>query len=107
MASNTPTTNAASMATDHARVIRRVVVSEKSARGQAHNQYTFEVDRKATKTQVRDAVMRLFKVKVDSVNIVRLPAKHRRVGKYEGASSAMKKAIVTLKKGETIAQAQP
>lgn len=106
MALNTTPTGV-SLVTDHARVIKRFVVSEKSARGQAHNQYTFEIDRKATKTQVRDAVMRMFKVKVDSVNIVRLPAKHRRVGKYEGSSSAMKKAIVTLKEGQVIAQAQP
>jgi large subunit ribosomal protein L23 len=93
--------------TGRASVLKRFIVSEKSARGQANGQYTFEVDRAATKTQVRAAVIRQFKVTVSSVNIVRLPAKQRRVGRFEGSSSAMKKAIVTLKEGQSIAQAQP
>jgi len=87
-------------------VLKRYFVSEKSARGFAINQYTFEVDKSATKTQVRDAVERGFKVDVISVNTIKLPVKKITLGKYRGTKGGIKKAIVTLKAGQTIAQAQ-
>ena len=88
-------------------VLKRYFVSEKSTRGFAINQYTFEVDRRATKTDVRDAVERGFKVDVTAVNIIRLPAKKITLGKFKGTKGGIKKAIVTLKAGQSIAQAQP
>jgi large subunit ribosomal protein L23 len=88
-------------------VLRRYFVSEKSTRGFALNQYTFEIAPRATKTQVRDAVERAYKVDVTKVNIIKLPSKSRRVGRHEGRSNAIKKAIVTLKEGQAIAAAQP
>jgi large subunit ribosomal protein L23 len=87
--------------------LRSFHVSEKSSRGMQMNQYTFVVAPRATKTEVRDAVERAYKVKVTGVNIVKLPAKKRRLGRREGVVSARKKAIVTLKDGQTIAAAQP
>ena len=88
-------------------VLKRYFVSEKSARGFAINQYTFEVDKNATKTEVRDAVERGFKVDVVSVNTIKLPVKSITLGKYRGSKGGIKKAIVTLKAGQSIAQAQP
>lgn len=88
-------------------VLKRFFVSEKSTRGLSFNQYTFEVSRTATKTAVRDAVSRAYNVKVESVNMVTLPGKHRRIGRYTGSTSPVRKAIVTLKEGQTIAAAQP
>ncbi|MCC6934160.1 MAG: 50S ribosomal protein L23 [Candidatus Yanofskybacteria bacterium] len=88
-------------------VLKRYYVSEKSSRGFALNQYTFEVDRRATKTDVRDAVERGYKVDVVSVNMIRLPKKTVSLGRHRGTKGGIKKAIVTLKNGQSIAQAQP
>ena len=88
-------------------ILKRYFVSEKSTRGFALNQYTFEVDRRATKTDVRDAVERGYKVDVVAVNIIRLPAKKIQLGRFRGSKGGIKKAIVTLKEGQSIAQAQP
>ncbi len=88
-------------------ILKRYFVSEKSTRGFAVNQFTFEVDRRATKTDVRDAVERGYKVDVIAVNTVRLPAKKIQLGRHAGTKGGIKKAIVTLKEGQTIAQAQP
>ena len=88
-------------------ILKRYFVSEKSTRGFAANQYTFEVDRRASKTDVRDAVERGYKVDVISVNTIRLPAKKIMLGRHAGTKGGIKKAIVTLKEGQTIAQAQP
>jgi large subunit ribosomal protein L23 len=88
-------------------VLKSFRVSEKSARGQAYNQYTFVIADKATKTDVKHAVQRAFKVNVVDVSITRLPSKHRAIGRYQGTTPGVKKAVVTLKGGQIIAQAQP
>ena len=88
-------------------VLKSFHVSEKATRGMALNQYTFMVGPRATKSAVRDAVKRSYKVDVVSVNMVRLPAKERTFGRHTGSVSARRKAIVTLKEGQSIAAAQP
>jgi large subunit ribosomal protein L23 len=88
-------------------VLKHFFVSEKSARGQSLGQYTFVVAPRATKSDVKHAVQRAYKVSVTDVNMIRLPSKKRTVGRYQGTTSGIKKAIVTLKEGQTIAQAQP
>jgi large subunit ribosomal protein L23 len=88
-------------------ILKHFHISEKSTRGFAMNQYTFIVADKATKTDVKHAVQRAFKVDVTDVHIVRLPAKDVRMGRYQGKSGGLKKAIVVLKAGQAIAQAQP
>ena len=88
-------------------VLKSFHISEKSTRGQAYNQYTFVVAPSATKTDIKHAVQRAFKVNVTDVHIVRLPSKERRIGRYQGRTAGIKKAIVVLKTGQTIAQAQP
>ena len=60
------------------------------------NQYSFAVERKATKTLIKDAIEKLFDVKVISVNTSLQSLKKRRVGKYIGKKARYKRAIVTL-----------
>ncbi len=85
-------------------VLRRPIVTEKSsAQSGANNQYTFEVDRRANKMQVKDAVETAFNVKVVEVNIVNLPPKRGRYGRLMVTKRpAYKKAVVTLAPGNTI-----
>ncbi|MCK5943344.1 MAG: 50S ribosomal protein L23 [Planctomycetes bacterium] len=84
-------------------VVRRPVVTEKSSGAQeARNQYTFEVAKAANKVEVRKAIETLFSVSVKAVNIVTMPAKRRRVFGRPGHTPAWKKAVVTLKDGDTI-----
>ncbi len=78
-------------------VILRPIVSEKSLQlAEQLNQYTFEVNRWATKQQVRRAVEQLFDVRVVAVRIVNLKGKRRRMRFTEGRTAAKKKAIVRL-----------
>jgi large subunit ribosomal protein L23 len=85
-------------------ILKRPVMTEKSnAQGDERNQYTFEVDRRANKMQVKDAVETVFNVKVREVNIINVPAKMGRYGRVMVTKkSAWKKAIVTLVPGSTI-----
>ena len=68
----------------------------------AANQYTFQVHKNAHKTQVRQAVEELFDVKVERVNILKVQPKPKRRGVYRGVKPGWKKAVVQLKKGDTI-----
>jgi large subunit ribosomal protein L23 len=84
-------------------VVRRPIVTEKSTSMQSmRNQFTFEVARSANKVEVKKAIETLFSVKVLKVNIVNLPAKQKRTFGRPGATKPWKKAVVTLKKGDSI-----
>lgn len=83
-------------------VIIRPVVTEKSTRLMEQNQYVFEVAPDATKTQIRQAVEQIFKVKVTAVNTVRIKGKLKRQGRFVGRRPDRKKAVVTLAKGDRI-----
>ena len=85
-------------------VLRRPVTTEKSARqSEDLNQYTFEVDKRANKHLVKEAVETAFDVKVVGVRMATVPAKMRRVGRRSVISeSEWKKAIVTLAEGDRI-----
>jgi large subunit ribosomal protein L23 len=82
-------------------IIRRPVITEKGL-GIKETQSTlvFEVAAKATKTEVKEAVQTIFKVKVDSVRTANFPGKERRRGKFAGYRPDWKKAYVKLKSGE-------
>jgi large subunit ribosomal protein L23 len=86
------------------RVIRRpIVLTEKaSLLRDGANQVVFEVARAANKIEIKDAVQALFNVKVESVNTLVVRGKDRRMGRTYGKMQNWKKAIVTLKKGDTI-----
>ena len=66
------------------------------------NTVVFSVDPKANKTQIKQAVEKIFDVKVESVNTINAKPKKRRVGKYTGTTSKVKKAIVKLREGSSI-----
>lgn len=77
-------------------VIIRPVLSEKSYADIANKKYTFEVAKNANKTQIKQAVESIFKVKVKSVNTMNVYGKIKRQGKYQGLTGSYKKAIVQL-----------
>ena len=84
-------------------VLRRPHVTEKTANLQElRNQYSFEVARTANKAEVKKAVETLFSVKVEKVNIINHSGKVRRQFGRPGRTSDWKKAVVTLRAGETI-----
>ncbi|MBD1840640.1 50S ribosomal protein L23 [Coleofasciculus sp. FACHB-64] len=83
-------------------LVYRPIVTEKATLLMEQNKYVFEVVPKATKPEIKAAIEDLFKVKVVSVNTLRLPRKKRRVGKFAGFKPQYKRAIVTLASGETI-----
>jgi large subunit ribosomal protein L23 len=85
-------------------VIKTVRITEKGTRqGEKYNQYTVKADVRANKTQIRQAVQELFKVKVLRVNTLRVRGKIRRQRRAdEGFTNQWKKAIVTLKEGDRI-----
>ncbi|MBO8178390.1 MAG: 50S ribosomal protein L23 [Bacillus sp. (in: Bacteria)] len=77
-------------------IIKRPVITERSMELTAEKKYTFEVDVKANKTQVKDAVEEIFGVKVAKVNIMNYKGKFKRMGRYAGYTNKRRKAIVTL-----------
>jgi large subunit ribosomal protein L23 len=85
-------------------IIRRpIILTEKATTlREKHNQVVFEVARDANKVQIRDAVQRLFKVNVTGVNTMLMRGKERRMGRGRGKMQNWKKAIVTLKEGDSI-----
>ena len=84
-------------------VLLAPVVSEKSyAQIEGSNTYSFRIHPDAHKTQVRQAVEELFDVKVQKVNIVKVQAKPKRRGMFQGSRPGWKKAIVQLAEGQTI-----
>ncbi len=77
-------------------IIIAPVVTEKSSDGIQEGKYTFKVNKKATKVDIKRAVEKLFEVKVLSVNTVTVKGKEKRVGRNVGKTSEWKKAIVTI-----------
>ncbi|UXC63736.1 50S ribosomal protein L23 [Ligilactobacillus agilis] len=77
-------------------VILRPVITEASMADMDNKRYTFDVDTRATKTQVKLAIEDIFDVKVAKVNIMNVKGKKKRMGRYEGFTKKRRKAIVTL-----------
>ena len=83
-------------------IIKGPIMTEKSSDLAKQNVITFSVDPKANKTQIKQAIEKIFNVKVESVHTVNVRPRKRRVGKYTGYTSKVKKAIVKLKDGSSI-----
>jgi len=84
-------------------VIKRPIITEKSNIATADNQYTFEVDRRANKIQIREAVEHIFNVDVLGVRVINMAPKYGRWGrKRVKRSPAWKKAIVTIASDQRI-----
>ena len=83
-------------------ILKRPLLTEKAtiARETA-NEYAFEVDRRANKLQIRDAVEDLFSVTVKNVRTVNVRGKVKRMGVHQGRRPNWKKALITLEEGKT------
>jgi large subunit ribosomal protein L23 len=84
-------------------VLKRPILTEKSDYQRDENQYVFEVDRRANKLEIKQAVQTLFDVQVLAVNTMVMKPKHRRLGrKTITTGSVWKRAVITLAPGERI-----
>jgi large subunit ribosomal protein L23 len=83
-------------------IVKYPILTEKTIRLIEQNQYSFAVDRKADKTDIKASVEQLFDVKVISVNTSLLPLRKRRVGKFIGKKARYKRAIVKLASEDSI-----
>ena len=84
-------------------IVKKPLVSEKSqALKEKANQVTFEVAHDANKIEIRQAIEKIFNVRVANVRTLIMRGKERRVGRRVGRQSNWKKAFVTLRKGENI-----
>jgi len=82
-------------------IIRRPVITEKGLTLKEQDKtLCFEVSNRASKTQIKEAIERIFKVKVQHVRTMNVPGKERRRGKFTGYRTDWKKAYVTLRDGE-------
>ena len=80
-------------------IIKYPILTEKTYQQMQANVYTFAVDRKATKFEIKRAVEFIFEVKVESINTFNVPRKPKRVGRFNGFVAGYKKAIIKLAEG--------
>lgn len=90
------------MNTKYLEIIKAPVITEKSSILAQEGKYVFKVDPKANKTEIKEAIEKIFKVKVESISTINAKTKKRRVGRYTGLTNRYKKAIVKLAEGQTI-----
>lgn len=84
-------------------IIKAPIITEKSSDlAQNKNTFVFSVDVNANKTQIKQAIEKIFNVKVESVNTINVKPKKKRVGRYVGKTNRVKKAIVKLSEGSSI-----
>ncbi len=83
-------------------IILRPIISEKTYGLLDENKYTFAVDRRSNKTEIKQAIERIFDVKVLSVNTMNRPGKRKRRGLVVGKRPDTKRAIVTVAPGDEI-----
>lgn len=77
-------------------VILRPMITEKAMLAEDSKKYTFEVDIRANKTHIKQAIEEIFGVKVKNVNVMNVRGKLKRMGKYSGYTKKRRKAVVTL-----------
>lgn len=85
-------------------IISHIVTEKYSQLRETQNCYVFEVDKDANKIEVKEAVEKLFDVKVDTVKTMRMRGKMKRLGRFVGKRPNWKKAVVNLVSGETISK---
>ena len=83
-------------------IIKAPVITEKTQSFGEIGKYAFLVDPKANKIEIKQAIEKIFNVKVTSIRTINVVPKKRRVGRYTGLTNRSKKAIVTLAEGQTI-----
>lgn len=87
---------------DYRDIIVKPIVTEKSMGLLADNKYTFIVDKKANKTEIKNAIENIFNVRVEKVNTMIVKGKPKRMGRFTGRTPDRKKAIIVLKPGQKI-----
>ena len=91
------------MSFDLRRILKTHIVTERSSQLKAsNNEYVFEVEKSANKHVIKDAVEKVFNVKVETVRTMVMPGKTKRQGRYEGKTATWKKAVVRLKENQVI-----
>jgi len=90
------------MSKDPYSIIKRPLITEKGMTTAPMGKYAFEVDVKANKIEIAQAVEKIFTVSVTKVNTLRVKGKSKRLGRFEGKTGDWKKAYVTLKAGQRI-----
>lgn len=83
-------------------VIVRPRITEKAGVLEKKGEYIFDIYRRTNKQEVKNAVEKTYGVKVTKVNIINIPSKKKRVGKHLGEAGKVRKAIVSLQKGQAI-----
>ena len=83
-------------------VIGRPLITEKATKALELNQYTFEVDHRAAKPDIKAAVEKMFDVKVVGISTMNPPRRTRRIGRFAGKRAQVKKAVVRLAEGNSI-----
>ena len=84
-------------------VIAPVITEKSEGQVSGNNTYTFKVSINANKIEIKHAIEKIFSVKVLDVNTIRMLGKPKRLGRYSGKRPDWKKAIVTLRAGDKIA----
>ena len=87
---------------DTFKILKKPLITEKSSMMQGQGKYVFEVYPQTTKAQIKRAVEASFDVKVAAVNIIRIRGELKRIGQKLRKVGGIRKAVVTVKKGETI-----
>lgn len=91
------------MMSNYRDIIKAPIITEKSSDlAPKNNTFVFSVDINANKTQIKQAIEKIFNVKVESVNTINVKPKKKRVGRYVGKTNRVKKAIVKLSEGSSI-----
>lgn len=88
--------------TNISRVLIKPIMTEKTSRQEINNQYTFLVDLKASKVNIKQAIKKFYNVDTVSINTLILKGKEKRHGKFVGKRSDKKKAIITLAEGQVL-----
>jgi large subunit ribosomal protein L23 len=89
--------------TKYYEIIKAPIITEQTTQLiESQNSYTFKVDKKANKIEIKKAIEAIFEVNVLKVNTINVLPKFKRMGKHEGYKSAYKKAIVKIAEGQKI-----
>ena len=88
---------------DHYSILKKPLITEKSNLMKDElNQIAFEVDKRANKIEIKESIEKIFNVHVIKVHTLTMKGKKKRVGRSQGRRPDWKKAVITLKEGETI-----
>ena len=91
------------MDTKYLEIIKAPVITEKSRMlAEKEGKYEFIVDPRANKTEIKQAIEKIFNVKVEEISTINVVPKKRRVGRYSGLTNRAKKAIIKLAEGQAI-----